>query len=121
VLTRGGRIVVATFHPDSLDRIWVSRILPAVAEIDRARFPGEREFERELATAGFAGVRTRRIPQTGRLDRAEALERIRGRYISTLRMLDEETLAEGLARAERELPAVVEDEREWLVVVAERG
>jgi SAM-dependent methyltransferase len=120
VLADGGRLVLATFAPDSLDRVWVSRLFPAVVEIDRGRFPGEEELARELAAAGFVSVRVRRFAQSGRLGRAEALERIRGRYISTLRMLDERTLAEGLARAERELPDVVEDEREWLVVVADR-
>jgi ubiquinone/menaquinone biosynthesis C-methylase UbiE len=121
VLGPRGRIVLATFAPESLDRIWVTRVFPAVAEIDRARFPGEEELTAELAETGFDGVRTRRLAQKGRLHRAEALERIRGRYISTLRMLDEDVLADGLARAERALPDVVEDEREWLVVVADRG
>jgi ubiquinone/menaquinone biosynthesis C-methylase UbiE len=121
VLTPGGRIVVATFAPESLDRFWVTRVFPTVAEIDRGRFPGEGELARELDDAGFENVRSRRLVQEGRLDRDEALARVRGRYISTLRMLDEETLAEGLARADRELPDVVADEREWLVVTADRG
>jgi ubiquinone/menaquinone biosynthesis C-methylase UbiE len=121
VLTPGGRIVVATFAPESLDRFWVTRVFPEIAEIDRGRFPTEGRLTRELAAARFENVRSRRLAQEGRLDRGEALERIRGRYISTLRMLDDETLVEGLARAERELPDVVEDEREWLVVAAERA
>jgi ubiquinone/menaquinone biosynthesis C-methylase UbiE len=121
VLAAGGRIVVATFAPESLDRFWVTRIFPAVAEIDRMRFPSEEELTRELVGAGFGNLRRRRLAQEGRLDRGEALARIRGRYISTLRLLDDVTLAEGLARAERELPDVVEDEREWLVVTADRG
>jgi ubiquinone/menaquinone biosynthesis C-methylase UbiE len=121
VLAPRGRIVIATFAPESLDRFWVTRVFPEVAEIDRGRFPAEAELSRELEEAGFEKVRTRRVAQTGRLGRGEALERIRGRYISTLRLLDEQALAEGLARAERDLPDVVEDEREWLVVVADRS
>jgi ubiquinone/menaquinone biosynthesis C-methylase UbiE len=121
VLTSGGTIVIATFAPESLERFWVTRVFPTVAEIDRGRFPSEAELTRELVEAGFENVRTHRLAQTGRLDREEALERIRGRYISTLRMLDDETQAEGLAWAERELPDEVEDEREWLVVVANRA
>jgi SAM-dependent methyltransferase len=120
VLAPRGRIVVATFAPESLDRFWVTRVFPEVAEIDRGRFPTEAELSEELADAGFEKICTRRLTQTGRLERAEALERIRGRYISTLRLLDGQALAEGLARAERDLPDVVEDEREWLVVVADR-
>jgi ubiquinone/menaquinone biosynthesis C-methylase UbiE len=121
VLAPDGRILIATFAPDSLDRFWVSRAFPDIVEIDRSRFPTEDDLRRELAGAGFDDLSTRRLTQGGRLGREEALERIRGRYISTLRLLDEETLADGMARAERELPDVVEDEREWLVVVAERG
>ena len=121
VLAPGGRIVIATFAPESLGRFWVSRVFPAIVDIDRARFPTEEDLKRELTGAGFEHARTRRLPQSGRLGREDALERIRGRYISTLRMLDEEALVQGLARAERELSDVVEDEREWLVVVAERA
>lgn len=120
VLEPGGRVVLATFAPESLDRFWISKVFPAIVEIDRARFPTEAQLAGELADAGFETVRTRRLTQTGRLDRGEALERIRGRYISTLQLLGDEELAEGLARAERELPEVVEDAREWLVVAAER-
>jgi ubiquinone/menaquinone biosynthesis C-methylase UbiE len=121
VLGEGGRIVVASFALESLDRVWVSRLFPQVVELDRRRFPREEELTGELLAAGFTDVRSKILAQRGRLDRAEALDRIRGRYISTLRMLDEDTFAEGLARAERELPEIVEDEREWLVVVADRG
>jgi ubiquinone/menaquinone biosynthesis C-methylase UbiE len=121
VLAPSGRIVVASFAPESLDRFWVSRVFPQVAELDRGRFPNVAELTAELATAGFGGVHGRRIAQTSRLPRDDALERIRGQYISTLRLLDEQTLAEGLVRAERELPNVVEGESEWLVVVADRG
>jgi SAM-dependent methyltransferase len=121
VLEPGGRVVLATFAPESLGRFWISKVFPAIVEIDRARFPTEAQLARELTGAGFENVRARRLTQTGRLDRGEALERIRGRYISTLHLLGDEELAEGLARAERELPEVVEDEREWLVVAAERA
>ena len=38
------------------------------------------------------------------LDRATALERIRGRHISTFDLIDDDELAAGTARAERELP-----------------
>jgi SAM-dependent methyltransferase len=121
VLAPAGRVVIATFAPESLDRFWISRLFPAIVGIDRARFPTENDLRSELSGAGFEEVRTQRLTQSGRLGREEALERIRGRYISTLRLLDEETLADGRARAERELPDMVEDEREWLVVSAERA
>ena len=52
--------------------------------------------------------------------REEALEKIRGRYISTLRLIPDEEHAEGLAHAERELPERIEYALEWLVAVADR-
>jgi ubiquinone/menaquinone biosynthesis C-methylase UbiE len=120
VLGPGGRVVIATFAPSSFERFWVARVFPEVVEIDRRRFPDQDDFAQELGGAGFADVRTQRIEQTSSLPREDALDRIRGQYISTLQLLDEEILAEGLARAERELPNVVDDVREWLVVVADR-
>ena len=118
VLEPGGRVVLATFAPESLDRFWISKVFPAIVEIDRARFPTEAQLAGELADSGFETVRTRRLTQTGRLDRGEALERIRGRYISTLQLLGDEARRRP-ARGAR-LPEVVEDAREWLVVAAER-
>lgn len=120
VLAPGGRIVVATFAPDHFEWYWLIGVFPEVGEIDRMRFPAPRALEGELAEAGFTGVRTRLLPQRGRLSREEALAKIRGRYISTLRLLDADAFAAGLERAERELPETIETRLEWAVVVAER-
>jgi SAM-dependent methyltransferase len=120
VLGPGGRIVIATFAPSSFEDFWVARAFPEVVEIDRRRFPAEDELAEELGVAGFGNLKIRRLVQKARLARAEALDRIRARYISTLRLLDEHAFAEGLTRAERELPDPVEDGREWLVVTADR-
>jgi ubiquinone/menaquinone biosynthesis C-methylase UbiE len=120
VVAPGGRIVIATFAPASFERFWVARAFPEVVRIDRRRFPDQDQLAAELGLAGFANVGVSRLLQKGRLTRAEALERIKGRYISTLRLLSEEAFAEGLARAERELPDPVEGDAEWLVVTADR-
>jgi SAM-dependent methyltransferase len=120
VLGPGGRPVIATFAPPSFERFWVARAFPEVVELDRRRFPDQDELTEELGLAGFTNVGVSRLLQKGRLTRVEALERIRGRYISTLRLLSEEAFAEGLARAERELPDPVEGDAEWLVVTADR-
>jgi SAM-dependent methyltransferase len=119
VLVPEGRAAIATFVPEHFERFWLTPFFPAVAEIDRNRFPCPATLEAELESAGFASVKTRSLTQRRRLTRAEALERIRGRYISTLRLLDDETFAAGLARAERELPEEVETELAWAVVRAD--
>jgi ubiquinone/menaquinone biosynthesis C-methylase UbiE len=119
VLGPGGRAVVATFAPAHFEWYWLVGVFPAIGEIDRERFPTPGRVVRELEEAGFAAIGTRALLQRGRLTREQAMERIRGRYISTLRLLDDETFAAGLERAERELPAEIETSLEWAIVVAE--
>jgi ubiquinone/menaquinone biosynthesis C-methylase UbiE len=120
VLRPGGRLAIATFHPDHFETVWVVRVVPRVAEIDRARFPAEGPLTAELAAAGFADLVVRRLRQEVCLTRDEALERLRGRFISTLHVLDEAELERGIDRAERELPARIESTLDWLLVAAER-
>ena len=119
VLVPGGGATIATFVPEHFERFWLTTVFPEVAEIDRKRFPPPATLAAELEGAGFVSVRTRRLTQRRRLTRAEALERIRRRYISTLRLLDDETVAAGLARAERELPKEVETRLEWAILRAD--
>ena len=120
VLRPGGRLALATFHPDHFDSVWVARAVPRVAEIDRERFPGPERLLDALRGAGFARPETLRLRQAATLSRAEALERLRGRFISTLHLLSDEELAEAVARAERDLPETVESTLDWLVLGAER-
>ncbi|HYY76462.1 MAG TPA: methyltransferase domain-containing protein [Gaiellaceae bacterium] len=120
VLVPGGRAVIASFAPEHFDSYWLNAFFPDVLEIDRARFPTPEELVDELATAGFDPIRTRRLSQRGSRAREEALEQIRGRYISTLRLLDEESFARGLTAAERGLPDTVRFTLDWVVLVAER-
>jgi SAM-dependent methyltransferase len=120
VLAPGGRATIATFTEGHFEWYWLTSVFPEVGEIDRRRFPLPEALEAELLAAGFASPRTRTLRQRRALSRADALERIRGRYISTLRLLDERTYASGLARAERELPDEIDSALEWAVVTAEK-
>jgi SAM-dependent methyltransferase len=119
VLVPGGRLVIATFDPAHFEGYWLNAFFPSLAAIDRARFPDEPTIARELEGAGFTGVRVSRFSQSARSAREEVLERIRGRYISTLRLIDEREYESGLAGAEAELPAEIEYRLEWLIVSAE--
>jgi hypothetical protein len=65
-------------------------------------------------------VRLLRLSQRGSLARGDALERIRGKHISTFDLISDEEYEAGLARAERELPERVDYRVEWLVAVAVR-
>lgn len=120
VLAPGGRLVVATFVPEHFDRIWVARVFPSLRAIDLARFPHPSTLTVELERAGFTSVRIRRISQSATLERADALAKLRERYISTLSLLPEDEYRAGLERAERELPELVESGNEWAIVVADR-
>jgi SAM-dependent methyltransferase len=120
VLAADGRAVLATMDPAHFDTFWLNRLFPGLEAIDRARFPAAAQLADELAGAGFRSVRLVRLGQRGSLAREQALARIRGRYISTLRLLPQHEYRAGLERAERELPASVEYSREWLIAVADR-
>jgi hypothetical protein len=52
------------------------------------------------------------------IDRERALTKVRGHFISTLQLLDEDEFRSGLERLEAELPERVEYELAWLVAVA---
>ena len=120
VLRPGGRLAAATFDPAHFDGYWLNALFPSLERIDRARFPTAAELERELPASGFDPPRLDRLEQQASIPRAEALERIRGRYISTLRLLPEDEYAEGLVRAESELPERVDYGLRWLIVSAGR-
>ena len=119
VLADDGRLVIGTFDHAQFEASYLSPYFPSLAEIDRARFPTREELEDELRAAGYS-PRTIPLHQRAVRSRDWVLERIRGRFISTLQLLDEVEFDEGLAQAERELPAEVEAEQYLLAVVAER-
>jgi ubiquinone/menaquinone biosynthesis C-methylase UbiE len=120
VLAADGRVVIATFDPSHFDRFWLNEIFPSLERIDRDRFPTEEGLTQELLTAGFE-PRVIRLSQRAEITRRAALERIRGRYISTLELLSDDEYRSGLERAERELPNEIAYALEWLVVIAVRS
>jgi SAM-dependent methyltransferase len=120
VLVDGGRFVIATPDPEMFPRAWMAPLFPSYVEIEQRRFPGRQTLETELPAAGFSAVRFVTLSVPRRFDRAHALQRIRHRYASTFDHMSDVEYREGLARAERELPPVVEYQLEWLVVVAVR-
>jgi SAM-dependent methyltransferase len=120
VLAPDGRAAIATFDSSHFDGFWLNRLFPSLEAIDRARFPEPDVLARELGAAGFAAVRVVRLSQRRELDRDTALERIRGRHISTFDLLSEEEIAAGTERAELDLPPTVVVRLEWAIVVAGR-
>jgi SAM-dependent methyltransferase len=121
VLGPDGRLAVVTFDSRHFDGYWLNDFFPRIKEIDLARFPSEEGLRCELEGAGFASLRLVRLSQHAAISRDDALDRIRGRHISTFDLLSEDEIAAGTARAERELPDPVEYDQEWLVAVANRA
>jgi SAM-dependent methyltransferase len=120
VLRPDGVLAIATFDSTHFGGFWLNTLFPSLEAIDRARFPAPEPLHRELVDAGFDEVRSERMSQVRTISRETALERIRGRHISTFDLLDADELAAGTARAERELPAQVDVRLEWLLVAAVR-
>jgi SAM-dependent methyltransferase len=118
VLEPGGHFAVATFDPSYFDEFWLNELFPSMEAADRARFPAADELT--AALAAFDEVRLIRLSQTGSLTREVALDRIRGKHISTFDLIDDEEYEAGLARAERELPERVDYRVEWLIADAVR-
>jgi SAM-dependent methyltransferase len=118
VLSGEGRLVFATFDPAHLHGYWLNRYFPSMLEIDLARFAPPETLAAELRAAGFAEARSFPHVQEATIDRETALERIRGRHISTFDLLEETELEAGLKRAEAELPENVHYRSQWLIVVA---
>ena len=118
VLADDGRLAIATFDPAHIHGYWLNKYFPSILEIDLARFAPAEVLAGELRAAGFGDVRLSRLHQRATIDRETALERIRGRHISTFDLLDEEEIRAGTARAEAELPEVVEYDQEWLIAIA---
>jgi SAM-dependent methyltransferase len=118
VLAPGGRLAIATFDPTHFDRFWLNRLFPSFERIDRGRFPAPAELESELRAAGFARVELTRLSQAADISRELALERVRGKHISTFDLIDDTEYEAGLAQAERELPEQVHIVLEWVIAVA---
>lgn len=123
VLGHGGRLVVVTFELDHFDGFVLNRYFPSIPRIDRGRFPDPDALSGELAGRGFEAVGRRRISHSTMTAASDMLDRVRGRYISTLRLIDEDEYARGLAELERDVDAGVGEFRqtlEWCLISATR-
>ena len=103
VLQPGGRVALVSFRPEHFQGFYLNPYFPSIPAIDGARFPDPVEIAAELAAAGFGDVQVIGIDQEVAPEPADLLERVRGRYISTLHLVSEEEYAAGLDRLERDL------------------
>jgi SAM-dependent methyltransferase len=124
VLATGGRLAIVTFELDHFDRFFLNPYFPSIRAIDRARFPDPDLLVGELRDAGFANPMRRRVTVPVSATAADVVERVRGRYISTLHLLDPQEYRAGLVRLEADVAAGAAEFRytlEWCLVTARRG
>jgi SAM-dependent methyltransferase len=123
VLMPGGRIAIATFAMEHFEGFFLNPYFPSIGPVDRARFPDPGVLAVELEEAGFRDAAVERISQPVSAEPHDVLERVRGRYISTLHLLEPAEYADGLARLERDVAAgrgPFAYSLEWALVTAAR-
>ena len=99
----GGRVVVTSFRLEHFETFHLNLYFPSVREIDLARFPDPGWIAEELTAAGLTEVDVRPVTQHLSLAPADVVERVRGRYISTLHLVPEAEYRDGLERLERDM------------------
>jgi len=120
VLAPGGGLAIATFAEGHFDTWWAASFFPSLPAVDRARFPARHELESELGEAGFQGIRSSMYTDRETITREAALAKLHSGHISTFALLDPDEVREGIRRAGRDLPEVVEVRLEQLIVVGSR-
>jgi ubiquinone/menaquinone biosynthesis C-methylase UbiE len=103
VLAPGGRAVLGTFASEHFREFFLNPYFPSIPRIDLARFPAPDALCAGLTAAGFEVAHAERVDQPVTASAADVAERVRGRYISTLRLLDEDEYRAGLAHLEADI------------------
>lgn len=119
VLVPGGRLVLEGIDADGLEELWYVRFFPALLERERSRIPSGATLRAELLAAGFGAVRLEPFAFPRAFGRETALRKLRGKHTSSFDLLSEDEYADGLARAEAEVPDEVHYTLRSLVVVAD--
>jgi hypothetical protein len=89
-------------------------------EVERNRFPSGETLRRELEKAGFRSIHIAPFVLDRKFNRAEALDKLRGRAYSTFTLMSDDEYEHGLAAAEAGLPDEIAYELRLLNVVGAR-
>lgn len=124
VLKPEGHIFIWTFTRRHIEGFYLNQYFPSIARIDLQRFPAIEAVERELKSAGFQEIETRIRPDEGEFAVSEVVDRVRGRYISTLSLLPPLEYRLGLQQLEEMLSQDPEGmlpfRNEWALVSGKR-
>jgi SAM-dependent methyltransferase len=105
VTAPGGRIAIATFHLEHFHAFYLNAYFPSIPAIDIARFPDPAVIATELEVAGYGDVQVEGVTDAVSSSSSDVLERVRGRYISTLSLIPDDEYRAGLAALERDIAA----------------
>ena len=117
-----GRLSLWTFTPDHVRGFYLNEYFPSIPLIDLPRFAAVDSISRELRRAGFNEVAVEIQEEERVMPIAEVVDRVRGRYISTLAMLPPLEYRLGLQRLEellaRDRTVLMRQRSEWAVFSA---
>jgi ubiquinone/menaquinone biosynthesis C-methylase UbiE len=100
VIRPGGWVLLRTPTRELLDRVEFLAFFPESRAIDEARMPPRARITETFTGAGFTATTWRIVEQEFAGSPLEALERVRRRAFSTLRLISDEAFRDGLARYE---------------------
>ncbi|MEN8040335.1 MAG: class I SAM-dependent methyltransferase [Actinomycetota bacterium] len=97
VVRPGGRIEIWTMGHEAIKRSSLATWFPRVAEIDLVRFPDPEDLTRYCIERGGL-VEVSEVIEPIVRSAGEWMTAVRGRFVSTLQLLDADDMADGLAR-----------------------
>ena len=100
VIRAGGSVLLRTPTLELLERVEFLAFFPEARAVDEARMPRRAQITETFARAGFTPHTWQIVEQEFASTPLEALERVRRRAFSTLRLISDEAFAAGLARYE---------------------
>ena len=124
VLRPAGQLSLWTFTPAHVEGFYLNEYFPSIPVIDGARFRPVSTLTAELQRAGFAPVDVELIEERKTMSLTEVVDRVRGRYISTLGLLPPLEYRLGLQRLEEMLAAdrsiTLTQRSEWAILTARK-
>lgn len=104
VLKPGGRSLIWTSSHRQIKDSLLNEFFPSLPKIDLARFPSIPMIKDLMESAGYADICAEEVTFQEQILTNDYIERVRNRYISTLRLISEEEFAAGMEKLERVLP-----------------
>jgi len=124
ILRPGGQLSLWTFTPRHVEDFYLNPYFPSIAAIDRPRFPSAAVLSAELRRGGFDEVRVELRDEPRQINIADVVDRVRGRYISTLAMLPALEYRLGLQQLEEMLAQdrsiMLTQRSEWAIITARK-